>query len=330
MSLLEVTDLRVEFKGRSADPVHAVNGIDLIVERAETIGVVGESGCGKSTLARALIGLVKPSDGSIKYDGIELTGASSAARWAMRRRMQMVFQDPFASLDPRMRIGQIISEPLRIHKLGGRTDRQRRIEDLLDLVELPSNAASSFPHEVSGGQRQRVGIARALAAGPELLILDEPVSALDVSIQAQILNLLIDLRERLQIAFIFISHDLSVVRHVSNKVVVMYLGKIVESGPASELFSRPAHPYTQALLAAAPLPDPRAERQRERIVLSGELPSPMNLPTGCPFHTRCPIAIDVCRHVAPVLEIIPAVDGRSAPPHIAACHRTQTPISRSR
>jgi oligopeptide/dipeptide ABC transporter ATP-binding protein len=272
--------------------------VSLAVAAGETLGVVGESGCGKSTLARLILRLIEPTAGSVRFMGSDLTRLSAAAMRPHRRNMQIVFQDPYASLDPRMTIAAIISEPLDIHRVGDRRARRDRVVELLDLVGLSPGAADRYPHEFSGGQRQRIGIARALALDPKLLVLDEPVSALDVSIQAQILNLLLELRSRLRLSYIFISHDLSVIEHVSDRVAVMYLGRIVESGPADALFRHPLHPYTRALIAAIP------GTARERIVLRGDPPSPERLPSGCHFHPRCPLAQELCVRTAPVLRVI--------------------------
>ena len=298
-TLLEVEGLTKDYTARgSGTTLRAVDDVTLAVAAGETLGVVGESGCGKSTLARLILRLIEPTAGTVRFMGSDLRRLSAAAMRPYRRNMQIVFQDPYASLDPRMTIAAIISEPLDIHRVGDRKARRDRVVELLDLVGLNPGAADSYPHEFSGGQRQRIGIARALALDPKLLVLDEPVSALDVSIQAQILNLLLELRSRLRLSYIFISHDLSVVEHVSDRVAVMYLGRIVETGPADALFHRPLHPYTRALIAAIP------GTARERIVLRGDPPSPERLPSGCHFHPRCPMAQELCMRTAPVLRVI--------------------------
>jgi oligopeptide/dipeptide ABC transporter ATP-binding protein len=312
-SLLEVEELVKHFPVPGGGRVHALNGVSFRQARRETIGIVGESGCGKSTLARAVLRLIEPTSGRVRFEGIDL-GALSARELRRRRRdLQIVFQDPYASLDPRMRIGALLEEPLLIHGLGDRAARRRRLAELLDLVGLPRDAAARYPHEFSGGQRQRVGIARALAVSPKLVIADEPVSALDVSIRSQILNLLVDLRERLALSYLFISHDLAVIRYISDRVAVMYLGQIVELGEARAIYERPLHPYTEALLSAVPQPDP--ERRRSRIVLRGDVPNPEQPPPGCPFHPRCPRAMAVCRTEPPKER-----DLGDGAPHLVRCH----------
>jgi oligopeptide/dipeptide ABC transporter ATP-binding protein len=297
---------------RTVGHVHAVDDVSLRLMEGETLGVVGESGCGKSTLARCFVRLLEPTDGAIRYRGQDITHLSRRALDPMRREVQLVFQDPVSSLNPRKRVGQIVGTPLRRHGVdGGKVEE--RVRDLLDRVGLNPEHINRFPHEFSGGQRQRIGIARALAVDPQLIVLDEPVSALDVSIQAQVVNLLDDLQDDLGLSYVFIAHDLSVVRHVSDHIAVMYLGKLMELSPARELYTRPIHPYTEALLEAIPIPDPEENSRRERNVIGGEPPNPINPPSGCRFHTRCPHATEVCRAVEPPLAVYPGG-------HLAACH----------
>ncbi|RJL36011.1 ABC transporter ATP-binding protein [Bailinhaonella thermotolerans] len=295
-NLLSVRGLQVHFpikKGilvdRVVGHVKAVDGVDLDVAKGTTYGLVGESGCGKSTLGRAILRLIEPTAGTISFDGVDVRAQRGEDMRRLRRRMQMVFQDPLASLDPRQSVESVLTEPLRTHGYGnGKADHAKRVRELLDVVGLPANAAGRYPHEFSGGQRQRVGIARALALSPDLIIADEPVSALDVSIQAQIVNLLEELQEQLGLTYIVVAHDLAVVRHVSDTIGVMYLGALVEESPSDDLYAEPLHPYTIALMSAIPIPDPKVEERRERILLTGDLPSPANTPPGCRFHTRCP------------------------------------------
>ncbi len=318
-SLLEVRDLTVRFTlpgigWRGARRVvHAVEGVSLDIAPGETVGLVGESGSGKSTTGRAILQLVRPTSGTVRFEGTDVMGPDRAAIAGLRRRAQMIFQDPYGSLNPRLAVASIVREPLDIHRVGDREARRRRVVELLDRVGLPSDAGSRFPHEFSGGQRQRIGIARALALEPSLVICDEPVAALDVSIQAQVLQLLDELQRELGMAYLFIAHDLHVVRHVSSRAAVMYLGRIAEQGPSRSIFSMPRHPYTQALVSAAPIADPAIERSRRRVVLRGEIPSPTNPPSGCRFRTRCLYAQDLCAQVEPQLE--DAGDGTSV-----ACH----------
>ena len=282
----------------------------------ETLGLVGESGCGKSTLCRAILQLTTPTSGSVRFAGEELVGRSRRDLRAMRRQMQMIFQDPFASLNPRKRVGQIVGDPLALHGIARGAELKRRVQDLLDRVGLNAEHYNRFPHEFSGGQRQRIGIARALALRPKLIVADEPVSALDVSVQAQIINLLEDVQDEFGLSYLFVAHDLGVVRHVSDRIAVMYLGKIVENSGADELYDKPIHPYTNALLSAVPIPDPKRNSARERLVLEGDVPSPIDPPSGCRFHTRCPWCTDICTSDEPDL-----IEHR--PEHFAACHHPQ-------
>jgi oligopeptide/dipeptide ABC transporter ATP-binding protein len=297
-SLLQVEDLEVHF-GAPGGLVRAVDGVSFQVERGRTLGLVGESGCGKSTTGYAILQLLRPTAGRVLYDGRDLCQLRGSALRAMRRKLQIVFQDAHASLNPRLPIGDLVGEALDIHGLYPGKARAGRVRDLLDMVGLAGHLLERYPHELSGGQAQRVAICRALAVEPELIVCDEPVSALDVSIQAQIVNLLQDLQEQLGLAYIFISHDLSIVRHMSDQVAVMYLGKIVEMADKEAVYAAPSHPYTRALMSAVPVPDPQIETQRRRILLSGDLPNPANPPSGCRFRTRCPIAIDACATVDP-------------------------------
>jgi oligopeptide/dipeptide ABC transporter ATP-binding protein len=297
---------------RTVGVVHAVDDVSFELSEGQTLGVVGESGCGKSTLARCIVRLLEPTAGALRFRGRDITHLGRRSLMPMREEVQLVFQDPVASLNPRKRVGQIIGTPLRLHGME-RSEVPGRVRELLDRVGLPPEHVNRFPHEFSGGQRQRIGVARALATNPRLIVLDEPVSALDVSIQAQVVNLLDDLQDDFGLSYVFIAHDLSVVRHVSDQIAVMYLGKIMELSPAQELYSKPIHPYTDALLSAIPIPDPRENRARERMVIGGEPPNPISPPPGCRFHTRCPHATDICRKVEPPM-------AEYAGGHLAACH----------
>jgi len=315
--LLVVEDLRKHFTVRGGwfqrdwAQVHAVNGISFRIPRGKTFSLVGESGCGKTTAGRVLLRLLEPTSGNITFDGTDLLSVEGGELRGVRRRMQMVFQDPFSSLNPRMSVGATIEEPLIIHRIGTNSERRDRVHELLQLVGLPPDSAERFPHQFSGGQRQRIGIARALAVAPEFIVADEPVSALDVSIQAQILNLLKQLQQKLGLTYLFIAHDLSVVRHVSDYVGVMYLGEIVEQAPVDELFDNPLHPYTKALLRAVPVEHPRD--RGNRIVLQGQVPSPRDLPPGCHFCPRCPDALPTCSEVSPARKFVDEA-------HEVACH----------
>ena len=316
--LLEVRDLKKHFpihKGvfsRVSGHVYAVDGVSFHIDRGETLGLVGESGCGKSTVGRTLLKLLEPTEGKILVNGEDITPLDAARMLPYRRQMQMIYQDPYASLNPRMSAGEIVGEPLIIHRVAALKERRERVAYLFDRVGLRPELVNAFPHEFSGGQRQRIGIARALALNPELIVGDEPVSALDVSIQAQIINLLMDLQDEFKLSYLFVAHDLAVVEHISDRVAVMYLGRIVETTDKTSLFEMPLHPYTEALLSAVPIPKASA-RTRKRVILTGDVPSPINPPAGCHFHARCPYAMARCRHEVPALREV-------KPRHWAACH----------
>ena len=319
-TLLDVRGLQMHFPvtsgivfQRAVAFIKAVDDVHFTVRRGETLGLVGESGCGKTTTGRCILRLYRPTDGEIWFDGVDIAQARTNQMRAMRRQMQIIFQDPYSSLNPRMTAGNIIGEPLAVHgRVNNRREYRERVAELLNNVGLNPYMADRFPHEFSGGQRQRIGVARALSVDPAFIVCDEPVSALDVSIQAQIINLLEDLQERYDLTYLFIAHDLSVVRHISDRVAVMYLGKIVEIADRNAIYENPQHPYTRALLSAVPIPDPVLDAQRERIILTGEVPSPLNPPSGCVFHPRCPIATEDCSRVNPEAREV-------LPDHIAAC-----------
>ncbi|MFI8575721.1 ABC transporter ATP-binding protein [Rossellomorea aquimaris] len=315
--LLKVENLKKHFPitggilGRPVSSVKAVDGVSFTVNKGETLGIVGESGCGKSTTGRMLMRLIDPSEGKVTFEDRELTSLSNSEMRKIRREMQMVFQDPFASLNPRHTVEKILEEPLKVHGMGSAKERKKRVHELLNIVGLSSYHAKRYPHQFSGGQRQRIGIARALMTKPKLIIADEPVSALDVSIQSQVLNLMQDLQKEFGLTYIFIAHDLGVVRHISDRVGVMYLGKMVELSNSETLYEKPLHPYTQALLSAVPVPDP--DFKRETILLQGDIPSPSNPPSGCTFHTRCPHATEICKQKVPEFK-------EHQPGHYVACH----------
>ena len=328
-TLLDVRDLKMYFpltRGivlqRVVGYVRAVDGISFAIERGQTLGLVGESGSGKTTIGRTIVRLYKPTGGQMLFDNVDLASLGGEQLRQVRQRIQMVFQDPFASLNPRFTIGSLIAEPMHIYHVASNKEIRERTVELLRVVGLRPEYIDRYPHEFSGGQRQRIAVARALAINPEFVIADEPVSALDVSIRAQVLNLLQRLQKQFNLAYLFVSHDLSVVRHVADRIAVMYLGKIVEMADRDELYKAPKHPYTRALLSAVPIPDPQIEKRRQRIILAGDLPSPIKIPSGCRFHTRCPMAEDICRQVEPVFE---AKEGRE---HFAACHFSEkvTPV----
>ena len=316
--ILQVDNLKMHFPVKEGIFLNtkkynkAVDGVSLNIQPGETLGLVGESGCGKSTLGRCISRLYQPTSGSIQYEGHEISKLGSRDLMPYRQNIQMIFQDPMESLNSRHTVGDILAEPFIIHKIGDRASQQKRIRELLEIVGLPARSVSRYPFEFSGGQRQRIGIARSIALNPKLIVCDEPVSALDVSIQSQILNLLIDLQKKFNLSYLFIAHDLAVVKHISDRIAIMYLGKIVESGNGEEVYQASRHPYTQSLISAIPVPDPH--RKINRQIITGDVPSPINPPTGCAFHPRCPMVQDRCKHDAPLLETI-------SEGHIAACHR---------
>ena len=317
--LVSIDDLKMHFpiyKGvirRQVGAVHAVDGVSFEIKRGETLGLVGESGCGKSTTGRTILQLYKPTAGSVHFDGVDLVSLKGEELRHMRRKMQMIFQDPYASLNPRMTVADIVGEPLIVHNVATAKEIRERVDNLLNLVKMEPSFANRYPHEFSGGQRQRIGVARALALQPSFIICDEPISALDVSIQAQVVNLLEELQEQFNLTYLFIAHDLSMVRHISNRVAVMYLGIIAELADRDEIYLHPLHPYTQALLSAVPIPDPVADAKRQRVILEGDVPSPVNPPSGCRFRTRCPIADKICAEERPEFREL-------KPGHFVACH----------
>jgi oligopeptide/dipeptide ABC transporter ATP-binding protein len=319
--ILEVKNLKKYFPikrgilfSRHVGDVKAVDGVSFYIRKGETLGLVGESGCGKSTVARTIIRLLDPTDGEIIFDGVDISKLPYSSLRRIRRDMQIIFQDPYSSLNPRMTVSEIIGEPLQVHKIvSSSKEREKRVQELLELVGLAPYHATRYPHEFSGGQRQRIGIARALALNPKFIVADEPTSALDVSIRSQIINLLQDLQKEFKLTYLFISHDLAVIRHICDRIAVMYLGKIVELSENEDLYTSPLHPYTQALLSAIPIPDPELAEKRKKIVLTGDVPSPVNPPSGCRFHPRCPSAMDICSKIEPELKEI-------KPNHFVACH----------
>ncbi|MFU8804119.1 MAG: ABC transporter ATP-binding protein [Bradymonadaceae bacterium] len=320
--LVRIEDLKMHFPmyqgafvRKEVARVKAVDGLSFDIRKGETLGLVGESGCGKSTTGRALIQLYRPTAGKVFFRDQDLCTLTQKDLHPLRRDLQMIFQDPYGSLNPRMTVGDIIGEPLRVHNLARGKDLQRRVQDLMEIVGLDPRFIRRYPHEFSGGQRQRIGIARALACEPKFIVCDEPISALDVSIQAQIMNLMEDLQNEFDLTYLFIAHDLAAVRHISDRIAVMYLGKIAEIADGQDIYSNPLHPYTQALISAVPIPDPEVEVKRERIVLTGDVPSPINPPSGCVFHTRCPFAWERCKKETPVFK-------EAAPGHFVACHLT--------
>ena len=322
-NLLEINDLKMYFpitKGivfqKKVADVKAVDGVSFNIKHGETLGLVGESGCGKSTTGRAILQLYRPTGGSVRFKDVELTELKGEKLRNMRRNMQMIFQDPYASLNPRMTVGGIVGEPLEVHNIAKGREKRERVQELLRVVGLNPYFVNRYPHEFSGGQRQRIGVARSLALNPELIVCDEPISALDVSIQAQIVNMLEELQQEFGLTYLFIAHDLSMVRHISDRIAVMYLGKIVEVTDHNALYEDPKHPYTQALLSAVPIPDPAIEDQRQRIILAGDVPSPIDPPTGCNFSTRCPRVMDICKQVDPIWQDI----GDADQDHWVACH----------
>jgi oligopeptide transport system ATP-binding protein len=323
--LVEVKNLKKHFpilRGvlrRQVGAVQAVDGVTFNIYKGETLGLVGESGCGKSTTGRTILQLLEPTDGQVVYEGQELTALNKNEMRKARRHMQMIFQDPYASLNPRMSVGSIVGEPLQIHNIGSGQSRKDRIQELLRLVGLNPYFINRYPHEFSGGQRQRIGIARALATNPAFIVADEPISALDVSIQAQVVNLMDDLKADLGLTYLFIAHDLSMVRYISDRVAVMYLGRIVELSNRDEIFDHPLHPYTQALLSAIPIPDPEKEAKRQRLILEGDVPSPANPPSGCRFHPRCSYATEICSQEDPEFRNL----GSDSVPHSVACHHAE-------
>jgi oligopeptide transport system ATP-binding protein len=323
VSLVQVRGLKKHFPitqgvifQREIGAIKAVDGVSFDIYKGETLGLVGETGCGKTTVGRTMLQLYEPTDGEVRFDGVDLVHLGGSDLRRIRRRMQMIFQDPYASLNPRMTVGSIVAEPLEVHRVATGRKKRERVQDLLKMVGLNPYFVNRYPHEFSGGQRQRIGIARALALNPDLIVCDEPISSLDVSIQAQVVNLLEELQEKMGLTYLFIAHDLSMVRHISSRMAVMYLGKIVELTDRDEIYLNPLHPYTQALMSAVPVPDPDVEEQRKRVILEGDIPSPANPPKGCNFNTRCPVVMDICYEEDP--EYLEAKPG-----HWVACHRVK-------